>query len=296
MIAVMGATGNTGGRIAAKLLAAGKRVRAIGRSEDKLRRLRDAGAEVAVGDAHDPAFLAGAFDRADAAYTLLVTDAASPDYRAAQDREGEAIVYAIRRSGLRHVVALSCLGADLDERTGIIAGLHAQEERLKRVPGVNLLILRPAMFFENVRDQLPRIQHEGIVADSIDGNLPIPMVATEDIAEVAAHALGERDWQRLAVRELLGPRDITYAEVVRILGERLGKPGLRYVRQTDAERATMLRRAGLSGSFARLYVEMTRAINWEVTRPLGGRTPANTTPTRFEDFAADLVLGDEMRV
>ena len=38
--------------------------------------------------------------------------------------------------------------------------------------------------------------------------------------------------------------------------------------------------------FARLYVEMTRAFNERTIKPR--RTPENTTPTRFEDFADEL--------
>jgi hypothetical protein len=43
--------------------------------------------------------------------------------------------------------------------------------------------------------------------------------------------------------------------------------------------------AGLSPSFAGLYVEMTRAFREGQVRPVAGRTPENTTPTRFEEFA-----------
>lgn len=40
--------------------------------------------------------------------------------------------------------------------------------------------------------------------------------------------------------------------------------------------------------FASLYVEMTRAFNEGTVKPRNGRTPENTTPTRFEDFASEL--------
>jgi hypothetical protein len=33
---------------------------------------------------------------------------------------------------------------------------------------------------------------------------------------------------------------------------------------------------------------MTRSFNEEKIKPLKGRTPENTTPTRFEDFAGEL--------
>src|SRR5262245_36737160 len=115
MITVMGATGHTGKKITEELLKAGGRVRALGRSENKLSELKRAGAEVLAGDTTDAAFLANAFRGADAVYTLLPTNPRAPDYRAEQDRQGEAIVRAIRESGVRYIVALSSVGADLSE-------------------------------------------------------------------------------------------------------------------------------------------------------------------------------------
>jgi len=88
--------------------------------------------------------------------------------------------------------------------------------------------------------------------------------------------------------EILGPRDLSYSEATRILGERIGKPGLPYVQFSYADEARALVQAGLSESFAGLYAEMTRAFNEGRVKPQKGRTPANTTPTRFEDFAGEL--------
>jgi uncharacterized protein YbjT (DUF2867 family) len=128
MITVMGATGHTGKKITEALLKAGERVRALSRSESKLAELTLAGAEVLTGYVSEAAFLTKAFRGADAVYTLLPTDRRAPDYRAEQDRQGEAIVKAIRNSGVRYVVALSSLGADLSAGTGLIAG-HALSTR-----------------------------------------------------------------------------------------------------------------------------------------------------------------------
>ena len=277
-----------GKKVTEALLKAGEKVRALGRSETKLAELTSAGAEVLTGDAADAAFLAKAFRGADAVYTLLPADLRAPDFRAEQDRQGEAIAQAIRDSGVRYVVALSSLGADLTEGTGPIAGLHAQEERLKQLEGTNVLLLRPASFFENFYLMLGLIKHQGINADSVAPDLAIPMVATRDIAEVAAKALAARDWKGVVVRELLGPRDLTYAEATRILGERIGKPDLKYVQFPYADMARTLVRAGFSESFAGLYVEMTRAFNEgrikprrsrrRTPRPRGSRTSRSSCP------------------
>ena len=288
VITVMGATGHTGQQIAATLLRAGRRVRALGRSQSKLAMLKSAGADVYTGDVADAAFLAETFRGATAVYTLLPTDRSSPDYAARQREEGEAIVHAIRESGVRYVVALSALGAELSEGTGLLTGLHAQEERLKRLEGTNVLLLRPVSFFENFVDSFEVIERHGMIADSVSPDLAIPMVATRDVAAVAAQVLAARNWQGIAVRELLGPRDLSYREATRILGASIGRPDLEYVQLSYADMARVLVDAGLSESFAHLYVEMTRAFNEGTVKPRAGRTPENTTPTRFEDFAGEL--------
>ena len=214
----------------------------------KLAELKRAGAEVLPGDTNDAAFLTKAFRGADAVYTLLPTDARAPDYRAEQDRQGEAIEKAIRDSGVRYVVALSSVGADL-HHGGVIAGSHAQEERLKKIDNINLLLLRPVSFFENFYSSLPLIKQEGINGDSVAANLAIPMVATRDIANAAVKALKGRDWEGVVVRELLGPRDISYSEATRILGEKIGKPNLPYVQFSCDDQVRALVQAGLVRKF-----------------------------------------------
>ena len=287
-VTVMGATGHTGSKVARRLLKSGTRVRALGRSESRLAALQDAGAEVRAGDVADAGFLSEAFRGADAVYTLLATDRHASDYAVRQAREGEAIASAIRESGVPLVVALSSLGANLPDAPGVIAGLRAQEERLRCISGLNLLLLRPASFFENFFDALDVVRQMGVLADSVAPDIAMPMVAADDIAAVAAKALMERDWSGIAVQELLGPRDLSHVEVARILGERIGQPDLPCVQLADAEMANALVGAGLSPSFADLYVEMTRAFNASSVHPLDGRNNRNSTTTTFEDFVGEL--------
>jgi uncharacterized protein YbjT (DUF2867 family) len=285
-IAVMGATGNVGGRIAERLLADGHKVRALGRSLDKLAGLKAKGAEVLTGDAADAAFLTKAFTGVDGAFTLQPPALTAPDYPARQASEGEAIAKAIAASGVKHVVALSSIGADRPSGTGPIAGLHAQEERLKRLTGVNVLVLRPGFFFENFLAVLPLIQHQGINGGAVAGTTVLPMIATPDIGDVGARALAARDWTGFQVRELLGPRDLTHDECTRIIGAVIGKPNLPYVRFPYADYAASLVQAGLSKSMADQYAEMTKAFDDGLVVSVEGRNAGNTTPTTFESWVA----------
>jgi len=219
---------------------------------------------------------------------MLPPDLQATDYRVAQDRVSAAITTAIRDSAVQSVVFLSSLGAELAEGTGPIVTLYDFEQRLRQLEQVNVLVLRAAYFFENFEESLDLITQQGINANAVDPDVPVPMIATRDIATVAAEALRTRDWQGIVVRELLGPRDLTFADATRILGAQLGKPDLPYIRMTYEDLAATLEQTGFSADVARSYVELVRALNERTVRSIEGRTAANTTPTRFEEFAAEL--------
>jgi uncharacterized protein YbjT (DUF2867 family) len=289
MITVMGATGNTGRKITELLLEAGEDVRALGRSPEKLAQLRALGADTVAGDVRDADYLAGTFTGADAVYTLTAFDPTLPDYHADQDRRGEAIASAVRRSGVRHVVALSAIGAELASGNGFIASLHRQEQRLRALDGVNVMFLRPGAFYEDFYSALETIRHEGVLADTVAPHAKVPMIATADVAAVAARALRERTWRGAVVRELLGPRDMTYTDVAAAIGEAIGQPGLQYVQVPDEDLAAVLTEvAGFTQDFASVVLEFNQALSQGRLHSLEGRNETNTTPTDFKQFAAEL--------
>jgi uncharacterized protein YbjT (DUF2867 family) len=287
MIAVMGATGNTGGVISRRLLEAGEEVRVLGRSAERLAGLASRGAEIVAGDAEDANYLCRAFADADAVYTLMPYDAAHPDYRAQQRQLGTAVTEALSHTGVGRVVALSSIGADLADGTGVIASLHEQEQRLRALEGVDVLFLRPGMFFETFYGSLDFIAAAGFMGDVIEPETAIPMVASRDVAVYAAEALRRGGHEGKMVHELLGPRDLTYPEVAAILGERIGRPGLEYKRLPAPEMQGVLTEAGLSPDFAAQLVAMGEGWSHGTIQAAGPRDAA-LTPTTFEEFAAEL--------
>jgi uncharacterized protein YbjT (DUF2867 family) len=283
MITVLGATGNTGRRTAEGLLAAGERVRAVGRDAGRLARAVP-DAEPWVGDAGDREFLTRAFTGADAAYVLVPFDPFVPGYVEQQAAVGGAIADALVAADVPYVVALSSLGAEVDADTGFLRSLHDQERRLRDRPGV--LFLRPGLFFESFAAVLDVVREQGVHADTIDPAVALPMVATADVADVAVRALLTRE--RTGVQEVLGPRDRTVPDVVAALGARLGLPDLRYVRVPDDQARGALVEAGLPADVADLQVRMNAAFNAGTVRS-AGRTVQAWTPTEFEEWADALV-------
>ncbi len=285
MYTIMGATGNIGSKLADTLLSRNQAVKVIGRSADRLQSYVARGATAAAGDAGDSEFLAEAFSGSEAVFTMIPPNYAAENFRQYSNEIGRRIDTAIEKSGVAHVVNLSSHGAHLPDHTGPIKGLSDQEQRLNRLDAVHILHLRPTFFMENTLMNIDMIKNTGINGGHIRGDLPFAMIATQDIAQVAAQHMLERDFSGKTVRELFGPRDISMDEVTRIIGEKIGKPDLPYVHFSREDHVNGLVQAGLSEDTAQQLAELDAGINDRLFAGGQARTQENTTPTDFEEFA-----------
>ena len=285
MYALMGANGNITSKTARLLLSAGQPVRVLGRNAAHLESLKQAGADVLVGGALDPDFLTSAFRGASAVYTMIPPDYVSADHRSYQNAAGEAIAHAIAKSGVKYVVNLSSVGASLPSGTGPIAGLHDQEQRLDKLTGVNVLHVRATYFLENHLHAIGLIKALGAYPGMIAANVPLAMIATQDIAAVAARELTKPSFTGHSVRHLLGARDYTMSEVARVLGSAVGKPDLEYVQADPAQAKAGMVQNGFSQNVADLFEEMSNAMSDGRVQATYKRDAASTTPTTLEQFA-----------
>ena len=282
---VTGATGNIGRVLAELLLAEGKKVRVIGRSAERLQSLVDKGAEPFVGSLEDTDFLTRAFGDAKAVFTMIPPNATVENFRAYQNRVGEALSAAIERAGVTHVVNLSSMGGHLAEGTGPIKGLHDNEERLNRLQNVNVVHLRPTFFMENLLNGMSVIRNMGVNGGPARPDVPTPMIATKDVAAAAARLMLEPTFTGKQSRELLGPREYTMIEATTALGKAIGKEDLQYMQfPYDAVRQAMLAQ-GMTASVVDELIELTRSANEGLLKPLESRSAENTTPTTIEEFA-----------
>ncbi len=284
MYVITGATGNTGNIIARTLLGLGQKVRAIGRSAERLEPLAAEGADPFVCDLSDAAALTKAFTGAKAVYAMLPPSMTSENYRADQDSVTNAIAQAVEEAGVEYVVSLSSVGADKPQGNGPVAGLHYLEQRLNRIPGLNALHLRPGYFMENTLAQIGIIQNMNTTAGPLRPDLAMPMIATRDIGSAAASALLALDFSDKQTHELLGERDLSYAEVASIIGKAIGKPELQYVQLPDEQIRGAFLQMGMSADVTDLILEMSAALNSGEMKALEQRTAENTTPTSFESF------------
>jgi uncharacterized protein YbjT (DUF2867 family) len=287
MYVVLGASGNTGSVISNSLLVKGEKVRVVGRDAGRLQRFVRKGAEAFTANVSDAAALTNAFSNARAAYLMLPPSMTSPDYRADQERESDAIAKAVKESGLRYAVNLSSYGAHVPEGTGPIAGLHSSEQKLNAIGGLNVLHVRAGYFMENNLAAIGMIHGMGIFGHALLPDLKLPMIATRDIGDYAARRLLDPDFSGKQTCELLGERDLSMTEATAVIARGIGKPDLRYVQFPYEEVQQVLLGMGIPPKTAALFIEMYMAINTGVVAPQEVRSPENTTPTSFENFVRD---------
>jgi uncharacterized protein YbjT (DUF2867 family) len=122
------------------------------------------------------------------------------------------------------------------------------------------------------------------------------MIATRDIAQVAAERLLDTTWSGHSSRGLHGPADITFTDVARAIGAALGRT-VTYVQVPVEAAEDAMRSGGMSPAVVAGYGAMLRGLS-----KLGAaisaepRRPETTTPTTIDEFArtvfAPAVLGD----
>lgn len=283
---ICGATGNVGSRIAENLLKAGEPVRIVGRERARLGPLAGKGAEPWPGDIEDTTFLSKVFTGARAVFVLIPPKYDAADFRGYQDRVADALVSALSKARARRIITLSSIGAHLSKGTGPILGLHDFENKVDNtLKDAAVVHLRPTYFMENHLWSIPVIREHGVNGSPVRPDIPIPMISTKDIADAATKLFLEGTFSGHAVRYLLGPKDLTLSETTRILGDAIGKPGLKYIQFPEEEAHKAMAGAGMSESAIATFLEMQRGFNSGLIRPTRERNAENTTPTTLEEFA-----------
>jgi uncharacterized protein YbjT (DUF2867 family) len=194
---VIGATGKTGRRIAARLEADGVSVRRGAR-----------GSETPF-DWEDRATWAPALDGARAAYVSYFPDLAFPG---AVEAVG-ALAEAARAAGVERLVLLSGRG-EHHARMGEEAVLAA---------GVPTTRLRCAWFAQNFSEGYLRDPILSGVLPMPGGDVAEPILDVDDIAEAAAVMLKDTGSES-HFYELTGPRLMTFAEMAQTLSAATGRP------------------------------------------------------------------------
>lgn len=210
-VLVIGATGKTGRHVVEALVARGAKVRAAGR--DPKPGAAEPGVEPVRFDWEDRATWGPALAGADAVYLV------GPVWQ----REPELLMHQLlgqaAAAGLRRVVLLSVLGADLLPSLVPMASW----ERDVRASGLEWTVLRPNWFQQNFGQGFgPALREHGALSLPASAGTALSFVDTRDVAEVAAIALTE-DGHAGRTYELTGPDSLTHDQALALLAPALGR-------------------------------------------------------------------------
>ncbi|MBI5653149.1 MAG: SDR family oxidoreductase [Chloroflexi bacterium] len=224
MYLLIGATSKLGTRVARRLLAEGKPVRAMTRTPDKATELKKLGAEIVPGDLRDPGSLAracaGVEKILDAAHGF--PGEADNNPQTVDDAGKRALIDAAKRAGVQHFVFTSALGVSPQHPIDFFRIKFATEEYL-RASGMSFTILRPGAFMEFWAALVGEpIVKTGKTTIFGRGDNPINFVSADDVARYALIALDDPR-ARDQVIEIGGPENLTLNQVAAVFEKIAGR-------------------------------------------------------------------------
>ena len=292
-IAISTPTGNIGSKVTEHLLRQAREqqleIVLLARKPEKVARFAELGARIEQGNLDDLDFVVRATKGVDAFFWLTPQNfRPDEDVRAGYARYGRVGAEAIRQNGIRHVVHLSGFQAPNDDGGSIISGLKDVERLLDEV-APNITHVRAGFFFENYLGQLDAIRDTGSVYFPVQGDTPVAMTATRDIAATIAHELGKLDWTGHRAVSVLGPTDLTFDDAANALGQGLGRT-VTHVTVTPEQAREAMTGAGMSPGLADGFLQIFAANDRRGLISVPARDARSTTETSLEDFARTVVL------
>lgn len=257
MFVVAGVTGHTGKVVAETLLAQSLPVRVIVRDAKKGEAWKAKGAEVAIAELKDVKAMTQALRGASGAYLLSPPAMQITDIEKHGQEMAAALKAAILESGVRHVVFLSSVGAQVSSGTGPVMGLRPIEAALGALK-THVTFLRPGYFMENELANLHPLREQGVLPAMFDPERKVEMVATADIGATAAELLRAGTSAPKLV-ELAGPAPCTLSQEVKLWSTALKKP-INLAPVPAAAQVGVLTGVGLPPTWAKAYADMYAAM------------------------------------
>lgn len=278
MILITGANGSNGSELVKLLAARNVPVRAMVRNVSRADALSSPSVEVVEGDFDAPETLSAALSGVERAFLL------TPSSERAEEQQ-LAFVEAAKQSGVKHIVKLSQLDADINSSARFLR-YHAAVEQAIRASGMAYTFLRPNLFMQGVLNFKPTITAQNAFYAAA-GEGKVSVVDVRDIAEVAFAALTESGHEGKSY-DITGPQALTHAEMAAYLSTALSRQVAFVDVPPEAMREALLgigfpvwQADGLLEEYALWSQDAAAIVTSDVENVTG------KAPRRFEVFARD---------
>ena len=198
------------------------------------------------------------------------------------------LVAEARKSGIRHIVKQSIMGADLEADVEAMH-LHRQAEKIVEESGIPYTFLRPNEFMQGfINFQGPTIKsNNAFYLPAQDANVSI--VDVRDIAAVAVQSLiTNNDKHKNKTYLITGPEALSYYQAANILSNATCKK-ISYVNVSDEEVRGALKEEGMNDWIVNTILELYRYFRKGYASQVSSAIEQVTgkKPITFAQFAKD---------
>ncbi|RVT97216.1 NAD-dependent dehydratase [Mucilaginibacter limnophilus] len=257
-IVVTGSLGNVSKPLSEKLIDKGHEVIIVSSTPERQSAIEALGAEAAIGSVDDVAFLTETFRGADVVY-LMEPPIDFFDHKADLDTHwtnvAKSYKIAVQQVGATKVIHLSSVGAHTDKGNTLFAIHYKEEQILRELPdSVSIKHMRPVGFYTNAARFFYSIKEQGAILANYDGNSIHPWVSPLDIADAIVEEI-ELPFQGRTFR-YIASEELSGNQIAEILGEALGKPGVKWRQISDEDLVNGMVSTGMSPVVAKGFAEM----------------------------------------
>jgi len=212
------------------------------------------GAKVAVADVHDVDSLRNIFRQGKRLFLVNPPADPSTDTDAEERKTVASLVAALEGSGLEKIVAESTYGAQPGERCGDLCILYDMEQAL-HAQSIPATIIRAAYYMSNWDVSLETARTECVVHTLYPPGFKLPMVAPQDLGQVAARLLTE-PVESSGLHYVEGPERYSPTDAAVAFAHALGKP-VQVVAASREQWKETFKSMGFSEPAAESYARMT---------------------------------------
>ena len=278
MIVVTTPTGHIGSQVLAKLMETSEKLRVIARHPSKLSDHVKQRVQVVEGSMDDADTMNRACQDADQLFFVIPPSHQCTDVNEYYLNFARIASEAIENQNGMRVVFISGTGLGHEKNAGPVSASFWVEKEIEKLNAASM-ILHCGTFMENLIHSIPSIKSNQMIGTPVPGDIKCPWVATQDIAHVAVRLLLDPTWTRKGSVGVLGPKDISYNEIAKILSDVLGQ-NIGYQQISDDLLKSKMMEFGASDAAARGLVEIYASMT-NGTFNLVRRTPQSSTPTSF---------------
>lgn len=275
---VTGASGNVGSRVVQELQERGVPVRAFVRDHGKASPMLGNGVELAIGDFGDPESVRRSMEGVEGVFLACSNQPRQVEYET-------RVIDAAREAGVRRIVKLSALGAEIGAPVAFW-DWHARIEEHLQSSGIPSVVLRPGFSMANLLTSAEAVQYTGKLFVPA-GEVGISMVHPQDVGAAASVAL-IGDGHEGETYTLTGPEAITFEGVAGHLSEAVGRE-IEYLNVPDEAALQGMTEQGIpefvAGQIVAVFGVLRQGVQDRITDTV--RDLTGSEPRGFAGFARE---------